>query len=203
MSEPSRIRETGLDIVELPQLGRRIEWPTVALAVVIYGLWFLATFFWRELPWQALTAVGAWIIAWQPRRVERQAGRSPVLFWHCAECVPVLTWIIGVCGMPVCVYVACFVYPGMSLTMVRSLAEHRAAPEPGKPTAIVENARILGPLFLYNNLHVAHHLRGELPWYQIPTFYRLNRAALVDSNGGLVYRSYFDVARRCWGGLAA
>ncbi len=68
--------------------------------------------------------------------------------------------------------------------------------EPEKRTAIVENARILGPLFLYNNLHVAHHMRGGLPWYQIPRFYRLNRAALIDRNGGLVYRSYVDVARR-------
>ena len=80
--------------------------------------------------------------------------------------------------------------------MVRSFAEHRASPEPEKRTAIVENARILGPLFLFNNLHVAHHLRGGLPWYQIPTFYRLNRAALIERNGGLVYDSYFDVARR-------
>jgi fatty acid desaturase len=60
----------------------------------------------------------------------------------------------------------------------------------------VENATILGPLFLFNNLHVAHHLRGGLPWYQIPTFYRLNRAALIERNGGLVYDSYLDVARR-------
>ena len=107
-----------------------------------------------------------------------------------------LVWVIGVCGMPVWVYVACFVYPGMSLAMVRSFAEHRAAAEPERRTAIVENARILGPLFLYNNLHVAHHMRGGLPWYQIPAFYRLNRAALIERNGGLVYRSYFDVARR-------
>ena len=288
-----------MDIVELPPLGRRIEWPTIALAVVIYGLWILATFFWRELPWPALAAAGAWIIAWQmnlqhevihghptPSRFWNDAigiwplslwlpfsiyrtthlrhhqdanltdpfedpesyywtsagwrdlgafgratararstllgrvvlgpawmiartvaatfrdawsgkpGARAVLFWHCAECVPVLVWIVGVCGMPVWIYVACFVYPGMSLAMVRSFAEHRSAPEPEKRTAIVENARILGPLFLYNNLHVAHHLRGGLPWYQIPKFYRLNRAALIARNGGLVYRSYFDVARR-------
>ena len=123
-------------------------------------------------------------------------GARAVLFWHLIECVPVLIWVVGVCGMPLWVYLAAFVYPGMSLAMVRSFAEHRAAPKPEKRTAIVENARILGPLFLFNNLHVAHHLRGGLPWYQIPTFYRLNRAALIERNGGLVYRSYFDVARR-------
>jgi fatty acid desaturase len=84
----------------------------------------------------------------------------------------------------------------LSLAVVRSFAEHRAEQEVGKRTAIVENARILGPLFLFNNLHAAHHLRGRLPWYQIPKFYRLNRAVLIERNGGLVYNSYFDVARR-------
>ena len=107
-----------------------------------------------------------------------------------------LVWVLGICGMPLWVYVACFVYPGVSLALVRSFAEHRAEQEVGKRTAIVENARILGPLFLFNNLHAAHHLRGRLPWYQVPKFYRLNRAALIEGNGGLVYNSYFDVALR-------
>ena len=80
--------------------------------------------------------------------------------------------------------------------MVRSFAEHRAMPEAERRTAIVENALILGPLFLFNNLHSVHHLRHRLPWYQIPKFYRLNRAALIERNGGLVYHGYFDVARR-------
>ncbi len=52
-------------IVELPPLKRRIEWPTAALAAVIYGSWLTATYFYRDLPWWGLTAIGAWIIAWQ------------------------------------------------------------------------------------------------------------------------------------------
>ena len=107
-----------------------------------------------------------------------------------------LVWVIGICGMPLWIYVAAFVYPGMSLAMVRSFAEHRAEAEPEKRTAIVENAPILGLLFLNNNLHVAHHLRGGLPWHQIPKFYRLNREALIRRNGGLVYDGYSDVFRR-------
>ena len=143
----------------------------------------------------------AWMISRTVAATVRDAwsgrpGSRAVLFWHCVQCVPVLVWIVGVCGIPLWLYAACFVYPGMSLAMVRSFAEHRAAAEPEKRTAIVENATILGLLFLYNNLHVVHHMRGGLPWYQIPRFYRLNRAALIDRNGGLVYRSYFDVARR-------
>jgi len=131
------------------------------------------------------------------RDVWRGKGRTrAIVARHLLECVVVLAWVIGVCGMPLWVYVACFVYPGVSLALVRSFAEHRAEQEVGKRTAIVENARILGPLFLFNNLHAAHHLRGRLPWYQVPKFYRLNRAALIEGNGGLVYNSYFDVARR-------
>ena len=42
------------------------------------------------------------------------------------------------------VYVACFIYPGVSLALVRSFAEHRAEQEVGKRTAIVENARFSG-----------------------------------------------------------
>jgi fatty acid desaturase len=288
-----------LDIVELAPLGRRVEWPTIALAVVIYGWWGLTTWFWRDLPWWALVPLGAWVVAWQmnlqhevihghptPWRAVNEAigvwplslwlpfssyrethirhhqdanltdpfedpesyywtsarwrdlgplartfvaaqstlagrllfgpawmigrfvsdlvrdawrGRNKarrILFWHLVRCVPTLVWVIGVCGMPLWVYVAAFIYPGMSLAMVRSFAEHRAAVEPEKRTAIVENAPVLGLLFLNNNLHAAHHLRGGLPWYQIPKFYRLNRETLIRRNGGLVYDGYFDVFRR-------
>jgi fatty acid desaturase len=151
-------------------LGRIILGPAIAIAGAV-----------------RLAIGGAW-------RGER--GARARLSWHLIQCAPVLIWVIGICGMPLWLYVACFVYPGASLAMVRSFAEHRAAPEAERRTAIVENARILGPLFLFNNLHVAHHLRRGLPWYQIPRFYRLNRAALIERNGGLVYDGYFDVARR-------
>ena len=54
-----------MDIVELPPLGRRIEWPTIGLAFVIYAMWFATTFYWRDLPWPALAVLGAWTVAWQ------------------------------------------------------------------------------------------------------------------------------------------
>ena len=54
-----------MEIVELPPLKRRIEWPTAALAFVIYASWLMATYFYRELPWWGLPAIGGWIIAWQ------------------------------------------------------------------------------------------------------------------------------------------
>jgi fatty acid desaturase len=288
-----------VEIVELPPLNRRIEWPTALLGVIIYGSWLVATYFYRDLPWWSLTIIGAWIIAWQlnlqhetihghptRNRVVNQAiGCWPLSLWlpysiyrsthlahhrdenltdplddpesyywtasgwgclgpmwraiahaqttllgrialgpaflisgfvrdvardawrdkpgarvrlrrHLLQCAPVLIWVLVIARMPFWLYVACFVYPGASLAMVRSFAEHRAVPEAERRTAIVEGAWILGPLFLFNNLHAAHHLRHRVPWYQLPRFYRLNRAALIERNGGLVYHGYFDVVRR-------
>ena len=80
--------------------------------------------------------------------------------------------------------------------LVRSFAEHRAESDVEERTAIVENAPVMGLLYLYNNLHVVHHDRPTLPWYEIPGWYRANRDRLVQENGGLVYRGYLDIARR-------
>jgi fatty acid desaturase len=98
--------------------------------------------------------------------------------------------------MPLLTYLFCFAYAGTSLAMVRSFAEHRAESVVERRTAIVEKSWILGPLFLFNNLHVAHHMRHTMPWYALPRWYRINRAALIERNGGLVYDSYIDVVRR-------
>ena len=84
-----------MDIVELPLLKRGVEWPTVGLAFAIYGLWLMATFFHRDLPWWSLTALGAWIVAWQlnlqhetihghptrNRRVNEMIGCWPLSLW--------------------------------------------------------------------------------------------------------------------------
>jgi fatty acid desaturase len=79
---------------------------------------------------------------------------------------------------------------------VRSFAEHRAESMVERRTAIVERSWLLGPLFLFNNLHVAHHMRPAMPWYKLPHWYAANRAALIGRNGGLLYVTYFDVLRR-------
>jgi fatty acid desaturase len=53
-----------------------------------------------------------------------------------------------------------------------------------------------GLLFLYNNLHVLHHLKPGISRYYLPSVYGRNREALIASNGGLLYNSYWDIARR-------
>ncbi|WP_429809604.1 fatty acid desaturase [Ensifer sp. B1-9] len=115
---------------------------------------------------------------------------------HAAGVAVVLVWIVAVCGLPLWLYLFGFVYVGAALTRLRSYAEHRYAGHHDERTAIVEGTPLFGLLFLYNNLHVLHHQRPGIPWYQIPGLYRRHRVALLTINGGLVYRGYLDVARR-------
>ncbi len=127
-------------------------------------------------------------------RGDRAAWRT---WWtHGLAAAAVAAWVTLVCGIPLWRYALLFVYPGFSLALLRSFAEHRAAPDSDHRTAIVERAPVFGLLFLHNNLHVVHHRRPDLPWYAIPAYYRAHRAELVAGNGGLVYRGYADVARR-------
>ncbi len=124
--------------------------------------------------------------------------RYALVTWgtHLVGCAMILTWIVGVCQMSPWFYLFGILYPGISLSLIRSFAEHRANKVVTERTAIVENARILGPLFLFNNLHVVHHEHPHLPWYRIPGWYQKHRETLIARNGGVVYDTYFDVMRR-------
>jgi len=272
-----------------------VEWPTVLLAVVIYGLWAAATYFHDRLAWPLLALVGGWTIAWhgslqheiihghptRSRRVNTLLGFAPLSLWlpfevyrrshqahhatqhltdpahdpearylpasaswlrrliagfqatllgrlvlgpvieigsfllseagllargepgrarlwllHGLAVTLVIAWLAWVCRMPIWLYGLCFVYPGAALSLLRSFAEHRADPTPQHRVAVVEHAPILGLLFLYNNLHAAHHDRPSAPWHSLPGFYARERERLLRANGGLVYRGYGEILRR-------
>jgi fatty acid desaturase len=288
-----------MEIKDFPTATPRIEWPTIALAAIIYAMWFAVTLFWNRLPFWVLTLIAAWTTAWhmslqheiihghptRKRWINNLIGQWPLALWlpfenyrhshlahhnderltdplddpesyywrqqdwdglgrfgrrivrlqasmlgrlligpfwaagklwkaeiaaiaagdakktqeaalHVVAMIVVLAWVIGICRMPILTYLFCFVYAGTSLAMVRSFAEHRAESIVERRTAIVEKSWILGPLFLFNNLHVAHHMRHTMPWYALPRWYKANRAALIERNGGLVYDTYRDVLRR-------
>ncbi len=281
----------------------RLEWPTLVLAVIIYGGWLLLTWAWAHVPLLALCALGGWLVAWQSslqhevmhghptrsRQINDAVGWPPLSLWlpytiyksahlrhhkdenltdpiedpesvylrptdwdrlhpliravltfnmtligrltigplimiggflwaelgavwrgegsgrrsarriwarHAVGVAAVLIWVVGVCDMPMWLYLFAFVYVGAALTRLRSFAEHRFAERHEERTAIVEKGGLLGLLYLNNNLHVLHHLRPAVPWYRLPAQYRAERVALLERNGGLVYAGYLDVARR-------
>ena len=164
--------------------GRLVVRITATLAgrLVVGPVWAIGHFVWRDAAC-ARRGVPGVRAAWA---------------WHIPMLAAVLAWITLVCGMSLATYAACFWLPGMALLLLRSFAEHRAAADASHRTAIVESAPVLGVLFLFNNLHAAHHDRPGLAWYRLPAWYRRERARLLAQNGGLVYRGYADVARRYW-----
>lgn len=276
-----------------------IEWPTVALAAMIYGCWATLTFWHAALPPVLVYPALAWLVAWhgslqhevlhghptRDRRVNDALGFPPLALWlpyaiyrrshlrhhvdvrltdpmddpesyywtpalwatlsrpgrvlvsvqttlagrllfgpgwsicrffyfqaqairrgdglarriwarHALGVAAVLAWVWGVCGIAPLTYGLAVVYPATALLLLRSFAEHRAAQGVPERIALVENAPVLGLLYLFNNLHVVHHVWPRVAWYRIPVLFRRHRAALIAMNGGLLYDGYDDVARR-------
>ncbi len=106
--------------------------------------------------------------------------------------------IVLATGIPLWIYILLIAYPGMSLIMVRSFIEHRAADETLHRTAIVEASLFWRLLFLNNNFHSVHHQRPSAPWYRLGQIWRAERDRVLERNGGYVIRGYGEVVRR-WG----
>ena len=141
-------------------------------------------------------AIGRFLAAEWRAVIADRAGARALWIEHLAWCIPVLAWVKLVCGIPLWIYVLTMAIPGTSLTLIRSFAEHRALPAVRARIALVESSWLLGPLFLFNNLHALHHEAPWVPWYRYHAPYRKIRARLISENVGLVYRSYFEVAWR-------
>ena len=107
----------------------------------------------------------------------------------------IVAWLDHV-GLPLWRYGLCFVWPGTSLLLIRSFAEHRADADPAARTAVVADFGPLALLFLHNNLHPWHHDRPAVPWYRLPALYRADPHAFAQAPR---YAGYRDViARYLW-----
>jgi fatty acid desaturase len=143
-------------------------------------------------------ALRLWILINKECGRVRRGDYSHLPHWaaHTLAVAALFWFISGVCGFPWWQYCLLVAYPGLSLSLLRAFTEHRAAVDSQERTASVESNAVFGILYLYNNLHVAHHLKPAMPWYEIPRFYRENRAELLRSNGEFVYRGYGQLAKR-------
>jgi len=139
--------------------------------------------------------------AGEARRILR-GDQHHVWTWmrHFIGVAVVFAWIVGICRIPAVTYVAWVVYPSISLSMIRSFAEHRADADPRWRTAVVESNWFWGLLFLFNNLHVAHHARPRLPWYALPAEWARMRGSVLaegaDRAGMVFHGGYAEVFRR-------
>ena len=131
-------------------------------------------------------------------RLARAGDRGHAAAWlvHVAAVAAVLYWTTAVCGIAPWAYVAFFAYPGLALTLLRSFAEHRPAAEAARRTVVVEAGPLMRLLYLNNNYHAAHHARPGLAWYAIPAYWRAERAAILERNGGYFFAGYGEQFRR-------
>ncbi len=144
-----------------------------------------------------LMAIGQFL--YMEARALFKGDRTHLAIWlmHLPATAAVITWLVLVADMSIWLYLGCFVLPGLSLTLVRSFAEHKAANTPLERTAIVEAGSFFSLLFLNNNLHFAHHRRPDLPWQALPQYYREHQESLLRENGGLCYSGgYRELAQR-------
>jgi fatty acid desaturase len=130
------------------------------------------------------------------RLIRAGAFRRRILWgYHLIAIAPVLVWTTVVCHIPVTVYLLLAVYPSISLTLLRSFAEHRADADPARRTISVEGNALWALLFLNNNLHIAHHAQPKVPWYRLPALWRRLRERSLAQ--GLVFEGgYQQVARQ-------
>jgi fatty acid desaturase len=126
----------------------------------------------------------------------RDRRRLGIWARHLIAVAAVMWWVAGVCDVHPLLYLGAFVYPGLSITLLRSFAEHRPAADRDHRSAVVEAHPIWSALFLNNNLHALHHAEPWRPWYQLPARYRDQRSAILQANGGYLIRGYGELARR-------
>ena len=136
---------------------------------------------------------------WSSEARDMLAGNTRTIrawAWFVPSCAITLWYVVHVCGMPFWQYYLLVAYPGISLALVRSFCEHQAAKSVEHRTIIVEASPFWSLLFLYNNLHVAHHAVPALAWYKIPAYYSAERDRLIARNNGYTMRGYGEIFAR-------
>ena len=141
----------------------------------------------------ALGLWGFWRTEW--RRIA--AGDHEVRqAWiaHALGVVPVVL-LVHWAGVPLWQYLV-VAYLGMSVLMIRTFIEHRAADATPERTAIVEAGPVMRLLLLNNNYHAVHHNHPTLAWYRLPALWRDEREHTLAGNGHYHYPGgYLEVAR--------
>src|SRR5690606_13494174 len=110
---------------------------------------------------------------------------------HALGAAPVVA-LVWASGMELWLYILA-AYPGVSLIMVRSFIEHRAAEQAAERTVIVDAHWFWRLLFLNNNFHWVHHRYPSVAWYLIPERWQAERDEVLARNGRYYLPGYAAV----------
>lgn len=125
----------------------------------------------------------------------RSGDRVVLRAWchHAAGCATVLG-IVWFSPVPIWLYLlAC--YCAMSVLKIRTFLEHQAHESAAGRTVIIEARCPLAFLFLFNSLHLVHHMHPRLPWYALPEKFAQRRAHLLARQDSYHFPSYGAVVR--------
>jgi len=115
---------------------------------------------------------------------------------HLLSVAPVIAWLVVIADFPLWKYLLAFVYPGTSLTLLRSLAEHRRDVAPERRTTVIEAGLFFRLLFLNNNLHAVHHANPRAAWFELPALWARERESFASQRRDLIHAGYRDVLRK-------
>lgn len=143
----------------------------------------------------ALALVPTWLEAIE-QPLKGDFKYVPMWVIHLALTGAMLAGLDSYAGISPLHYVLGVAYPALSLAMVRSYYEHRAADHCKHRIVINEAAWPMRLLYLNNNYHLVHHDLPGLPWYFLPRVYRANRAEYIARCDGFLVPGYGSLMRR-------
>ena len=172
-----------------PQTWQRSGW-------LMRGLYWQRKRFWGRFLFGPAMAIVA--MAREALGQLRRGNFSYVPMWltHTSLLALMLVAIKAWTGISPWFYLLCVGYPALSLAMVRSYYEHRAAEDCKHRIVINEASWPMRLLFLNNNFHLVHHDLPSLPWYLLPSVYWANREAYLERCGGFRISGYGELIRR-------
>ncbi len=130
------------------------------------------------------------------RLIAGETGVRMAWLLHLAGMAVLGIIIVNLFAMPLWIYALFVAYPALSLTSLRSYAEHQAAENVGARSAIVEAHPIFALLFLNNNLHIVHHANPGVAWYDLPALYQERSELFLAANEHTLFHGYGEILRR-------
>lgn len=115
--------------------------------------------------------------------------------WHIPAVLLVLWWMAWVMTLPVWAYLVS-AYVALSILKIRTFLEHQAHERARGRTVIIDDRGPLAWIFLFNSLHVVHHMHPKVAWYNMPKLFRENRERYLRQNESYYYESYREIFMR-------
>ncbi len=152
--------------------------------------------FWGRFVFGPAMAIGSVLDEAVTQMREGNYKYLPMWSLHIAMLTVMLTAIHTWTDIAAWYYLLVVAYPALSLAMVRSYYEHRAADDCKHRIAINEASWPMRLLYLNNNYHLVHHDMPGLPWYLLARVYRTDRDAYIARCGGFRLGGYLELVRR-------